>query len=222
MPHATDKTAPAIGLIPAGQEEHGGRRFMKLADGSMIPVEMVKPADKLRDDTVRDQFARAEVVSAALAKFKLGAFEEWDVFLEVLASQYKVKLGGTKGNVTFETLDGCFRIQIAVADHIAFGPELQIAKAGVDECLREWGAESRPEIQAIVSNAFRVDKEGRLNHGALLGLKRLAIEDERWLRAMQAITDSMRVIGSKRYIRFHKRANPQAAWVAVPMDIATA
>ncbi len=207
---------------PPGCEVYGGKIFMIDARGARIPIELVKAADKLRDDQVRAHMARAEELSAELSAFKQSRFESWDVFLDVLASQYEVKLGGPKGNVTFETIDGCMRIQIAVADRISFGPELQVAKVGVDECLREWGAESRPEIQAIVENAFRVDKEGRLNHGALLSLKRLAITDERWVRAMQAITDSMRVEGSKRYIRFHKRADPQSAWVNVPLDIAAA
>ena len=217
-----ERAAVAPAMLPPGQVEFGGQRFALQADGSHIRVELVKPADQMRDDIVRDQVARAEELSASLARFKTAAFEEWDVLLDVLATQYRITMGGKKGNVVFETMDGTLRVQIAVADRITFGPELQIAKAGVDECLREWGSESRPEIQAIVQNAFRVDKEGQLNHGALLSLKRLNITDERWLRAMQAITDSMKVVGSKRYIRFHKRPNAEAPWVAVPTSLSDA
>ena len=39
---------------------------------------------------------------------------------------------------------------------------------------------------------------------------------------MDAVTDSMRVIGSATYVRFHRRANAQARWQAVTIDLAAA
>jgi hypothetical protein len=101
-----------------------------------------------------------------------------------------------------------------------FGPELQVAKTLVDECLREWSAGSRTEIQAIINRAFDVDNQGRINRNDLLGLLRLEIEDERWQEGMRAIRDSMRVVGSKRYVRMYRRADAQAAWTPITIDVA--
>jgi len=51
-------------------------------------------------------------------------------------------------------------------------------------------------------------------------LLRVGIEDARWQQAMAAIRDSIRVIGSKTYIRFYERPSPDAAWRAVTIDLA--
>ena len=74
------------------------------------------------------------------------------------------------------------RVQIAVAEQITFGPQLQIAKAGIDELLLEWGEQSPPEMLAIVTNApFAPTSPATSAPGRLLGLKRIDIEDERWV-----------------------------------------
>ncbi|EOL1457562.1 DUF3164 family protein, partial [Escherichia coli] len=63
----------------------------------------------------------------------------------------------------------------------------------------------RPEIKAIISEAFSTDKEGNINTGRVLALRRLEIEDERWNNAMMLIGEAVQVIGSKSYIRVYER-----------------
>ncbi len=49
-----------------------------------------------------------------------------------------------------------------------------------------------------------------------------AIDDQRWQRAMDAINDSIRVTGSKIYVRFYRRPDPTATWEQVTIDLAAA
>ena len=132
------------------------------------------------------------------------------------------KKGGKKGNRTYQTFDGCQKITVQVADFIDFGPQLQIAKEIVDECLNEWAADSRAEIRALIQNAFTTDKAGQINRSHIFMLLRLDIEDERWQDGMRAIRDAMRVTGSKEYVRFYRRANPTDGWQPVTIDLAKA
>ena len=120
------------------------------------------------------------------------------------------------------TVDGLYKVEVRVADHIDFGPELQIAKQLVDECLNEWSAESRPEIRSIVTRAFNTDKEGQINRAEVFMLLRLEISDARWQEAMRAIKDAIRVVGSKTYVRCSKRDSHDAAWQAITIDLAKA
>ena len=92
----------------------------------------------------------------------------------------------------------------------------------IDECINAWGVDSRPEIVTLIDHAFQVDKEGKINRNALLSLRRLDIKDETWQRAMQAITDSIRIDGSKLYYRFYERDVREAPWRAVTVDLAKA
>ena len=217
MSDSTPAATPAPGV-----EVIDGRSYMIDARGAKVPAEVVRETDKLQDGLVRAIVLAAEPVQAALQAFKTRTFDDVDAFVELLASEYSTVVGGKKGNITLTTYDGLQRVQVQVADHFAFGPELQVAKAGVDTCLNDWAASSGPELRAIVTDAFATDKEGQVNRGSLFRLLRLDIKDERWMSAMKAIRDSMKVEGSRRYVRIYRRARPDAAWQQLSLDLATA
>lgn len=212
----------AAGSAPAGQEDLNGQRYMRDAKGGLFPIEMVKPQHRLQDESVRALMAEAEAVAAKLKAFKDRAFDQVTNLQQLLEQQYKVKVGGAKGNVSLFSYDGLLRIQVQIADLIKFGPELQIAKSLIDECAREWVEGARVELKAIVMDAFEVDKEGKLSTGKLLRLRTWEISDERWENAMKAIAESIQVIGSKRYIRFARRLEVDAPWREVSLNMATA
>lgn len=71
----------------------------------------------------------------------------------------------------------------------------------------------------MVLDAFDVDKQGSMNVGKILALRRLEIEDEEWQRGMQAISDSVRVDVTKDYVRLHRRPSPDAKWELVTFDL---
>jgi hypothetical protein len=202
--------------------ELGGARYLRDAKGALIPIGLVKPQHLLEDEVVRKVMRFARDLSDQIARFKGHTFEDLNGFQSLLEQEYGARAGGAKGNVTFQSFDGTLKVQVAIADQIAFGPELQAAKTLVDECLVEWGAESRAELRALVNRVFSVEKEGQINRAELFSLLRLEIEDERWQRAMGAIRDSIRITGTKAYVRFYERPAPDAAWRAVTIDMAAA
>lgn len=199
-----------------------GKPYMADAKGSLVPLEMVKPMDKLQDELVRKVMGFARDLSAQIGRFRGHTFEDIGSLEALLAQEYDATIGGRKGNKTLLSFDGRMKVEVKVSDFIDFGPELQIAKTLIDECLNEWSAESRPEIRAIVTRAFNTDKAGCINKSEIFMLLRLDIEDERWRRAMDAIREAMRVVGSKTYLRFYERASADAAWEPVTIDLARA
>lgn len=195
--------------------------YLQDAQGRLVPEKLIKPIDKARDSLVQELINKAAAVSEAMAKFKATAFGDIAAFVDMSAEQYDTKLGGKKGNVTLFSFDGRFKVQFAVSESNQFDERLQAAKALIDECINEWSQGSRPEIQVLVQDAFRTDKEGNLNHGRILGLRRLDIDDERWMKAMKAIGESVQVVGSKQYVRFYKRrADDTDQYEAIPLDMA--
>ncbi|MCC5965518.1 MAG: DUF3164 family protein [Natronohydrobacter sp.] len=208
--------------IPDGRVDVGGKMYMPDAKGNLVPVELVAAAAELEDETVRRVMGYAMALSEQVARFKAHTFEDLGALEALLAQEYGQTKGGAKGNKTFMTHDGLFKVQVQVADHIDFGPQLQIAKELVDECLNEWAADARAEIRAIVTRAFNTDRAGQINRSEIFMLLRLEIEDGRWQQAMRAIRDAMRVVGSKTYIRCYQRASHDAPWQAVTIDLAKA
>ncbi|MFN3994864.1 MAG: DUF3164 family protein [Tabrizicola flagellatus] len=208
--------------IPDRIVDVGGTPHMRDSKGALVPLNMVKPQDQLQDELVRKIMGYAIALSEQVSRFKAHTFDDIGGFEALLAQEYDAKIGGTKGNKTIMSFDGLFKVQVQVADNVVFGPELQIAKALVDECLNEWAEGARDEIRAIVTRAFNTDKEGQINRSEIFMLLRLEIEDERWQRAMKAIRDAMRIVGSKTYVRCYRRETFDGPWQAVSIDLAKA
>ena len=208
--------------MPDGVKMIDGNRYMADAKGGYTPVELVKPQVQLEDEVVRKIMGYALALSGQITRFKGHTVADLGEFDALLAQEYKLTKGGPKGNRSYKTHDGLFEIEVRVQDQIEFGPELQIAKGLLDECLNEWAAEARPEIRAIITRAFNTDKEGKINRSEIFMLLRLEVDDPRWQAAMRAIRDAMRVTGSKSYIRFWMRESFDAPRVAVTIDLASA
>jgi hypothetical protein len=196
--------------------------YMEDARGAYVPIETIKPIDLERDQLVREIIARAEAHSAQIAEFRRWAFERVSAFNQESASKYKVKkLGGIKGNITLHTFDGRYRVQVATSELMAFSEQLQAARELIQKCIIKWAEGSRPEILALVNDAFQVDKAGKISIHRVLGLRKIDIEDKDWKRAMDAISDSVSVVSSKQYIRVYKRQD-DGSYKPIPLDVASA
>lgn len=218
MSEATILTDPVDGI-----QLVNGKPYMADAKGSLVPVDAIKAADKLEDETVRKIVGFARDLSDQIARFRGHTFTDLGEFDALLEQEYEARpRGGRKGNRTYQTFDGTMKVQVQVSDFVDFGPQLQTAKALIDECLNEWAADSGPEIRAVVTRAFNTDKEGQINRSEIFMLLRLEIDDERWRRAMEAIRDAMRVTGSKTYVRFYERRSGDDEWRPITIDLARA
>jgi hypothetical protein len=131
-------------------------------------------------------------------------------------------LGGKKGNLTLVSFDGRFKVIVAQSETLVFDERLLAAKELIDQCIRGWSEGASTELLALVNDAFRVDQAGKLSSGRILGLRRLDIQDKKWKKAMEAISESVQVASSKRYIRFYVRLEDSEEYAPVSLDVASA
>lgn len=193
--------------------------YMEDSQGRQVPVEMVAEIDKLRDQTVMSVAARALDMKSILLQFKQNIRDDIFTFISLSAEKYGKQFGGKKGNVTLMTYDGRFKIIIAMDETIVFDERLQIAREIIGSCFDKWSVGARPELRLLVNDAFQVDKSGKINTARVLGLRRLEIQDPDWKRAMEAITESIQVSGSKQYLRIYQR-DAEGKYQQIPLDVA--
>ncbi|MDR0722086.1 MAG: DUF3164 family protein [Treponema sp.] len=191
--------------------------YMQDSQGRLVPISLVSDIDKLRDQTVRRIADEVMRMKALLGEFKQRVREDIYTFADLSASRYGKAWGGKKGNITLTSYDGKYRLIVAVDDTLAFDERLQIAQQIITECLDKWSSDARPEIKMLVNDAFQVDKAGKINTARVLGLRRLEIHDPDWQKAMQAITESIQIAGSKRHIRFYER-DEQGQYMPISLD----
>jgi hypothetical protein len=194
--------------------------YMQDSQGRLVPEECVKDIERLRDTLVREIISKANDLSKKLADFKTQAMSDINAFVSLSAEKYGVKMGGQKGNLSLLTYDGEYRLIVAIADTLVFDERLQAAKELIDECLRDWSEDSRVELKTVLNGTFDVDKTGNVNTKRILSLRKLEINDERWKRAMEAISDSLTVAGSKAYIRVYQRTD-NGEYKQINLDLAS-
>lgn len=208
------KPAPPVSHeIPKG--------YWQNAEGALVHESLVKDVDRARDELVKSLVTMGKQQSARLSEFKRDAMEAIASFVELSAQSYDVKVGGNKGNVTLYTFDGKFKVLRAIQERMECDERVQAAQALIHECMDDWGKNARRELKALIDRAFKLDEEGKANVNKLLELRRVDIKDERWQRAMQAIGESLQVVGSKSYIRLYER-DENGQYQPIPLDVAGA
>ena len=194
--------------------------YMTDAKGRLIPKSMVKPQDQLRDQTVKIIVERFKKSHEVLKSCKVKSMQDISELEEIVAEKYQAKLGGKKGNLTLYSFDGKYKVMRSFADRIVFNEAAKSAEALFKECILEWGQGADPKLVSLVNCAFETDKQGNLSFSKIYSLLHYNINDEKWLRAKQAIIDSMNVAYSKSYIRVYERVGDTEVYKAIPLDIA--
>ncbi len=208
----TSKTS-TTNEVPAGYRTN--------ATGYLVPESKIEAIDLLRDELVDELVIEGQALSQKLQEFKVKALMKIHDFIELSASEYGQKVGGKKGNVSLASFDGRSMIKRSINENITFDERLQVAKSLVDDCIHRWTQGGNDNIKALVEHAFQTDKEGNISVTRILGLRRLDIKDEQWLKAMEAIADSISITGSKTYLRLYLR-NTKDALEQISLDIANA
>lgn len=194
-------------------------KFKQNAKGELIPIAKIKQIDTLRDEVIDSAFAKILPLRQQLAETKMAVVRDVNAFIDLSVEQYDAKRS-VKGNTTLTSFDGKRRVIIATADKLHFDERIQAAKALIDECLNEWSEGSREELKLFINAAFDVDKEGKINVRKVLELRRYEINDEKWQRAMNALSDSVHTQSSKEYIRFYERNDDTEEYELVSLDFA--
>ncbi|MEM7507656.1 MAG: DUF3164 family protein [Pseudomonadota bacterium] len=194
--------------------------YMADPRGALVPIETIKPEAIEEDGLVHTLIDEAERLSGDLATFKQRSLDDVQALRELIAEKYKTTIGGKKGNLTLKSFDGTRIVRVQVSDSVAFGPELEVAKKLIDNCIGRWAEGANAQLRALVDDAFQVNKVGRIDTARVLRLRKMDMGgDEEWGRAMEAISDALRVDVSRVYIRFYSVDPVSGRETAIPMGL---
>lgn len=189
--------------------------------GHLVPESIIAEIDKLRDDLVKSLVKAAEEKAVEISNFKLASMSEISRFVELSAMEYKVSLGGDKGNLTLTSFDGKFRVVRAIDESICFNEGMTTARELIFKCIEKWSAGADPHLSVLVSSAFETDKNGHIATSRILALRSYNIDDDDWRTAMEMIAKSIQVQATVHYLRFYRKT-PGGRWAQVSLDPALA
>lgn len=217
---AKDELMAKIAEMPSGVAGTALPAFRINEKGHHVPESLVKEVDKLRDEMVLELVGKAKELQQSMLEFKCLVSDTVAAFVDLSTEKYEVKIKAKKGNMTFPSYDGNYKIVTQCAERLSFDERLQAAKALFDACIGRWSEGGNENLVVLVRDAFNVDKEGNIDARRILALRRHKIEDEDWQNAMQAISDAVQVVGSTAYIRFYKKGD-RDKFQAISLDFAS-
>ncbi len=185
------------------------------AQGRPVPPRYIEKEVKDRDRMVRRNFIKAMKLKQHVVKVKTEVVLSLDEYLDGLAAEHDTSW---KGNAELITFDGRLKVEVKVNEALEFDERLQLAKQKIDDCLRRWTGSARTEIRAIISQAFQMDRKGRINVRSILTLRQFRFEDPQWREAMTLISDSLRIRSTRRYVNFYLKDDTTGRFVLIPLN----
>lgn len=195
-------------------------RYMTDAAGKSVPMEYVKPYDRERDRVARRVLKRFEGARAYIAQVKA------DTLADIAGLQrYGLKdgeaVGGVKGNVQFSSFDSLIRVRLDARTMVEFDDRFRQAQELIFEYADELaGATGEQDIVTIIRAAFKPNAGGMLARSRVMGLFRLNIKAEKWLRAMDLLKECQFVKSGKSYLYVETRVSLETDFEMIPLDIA--
>lgn len=194
--------------------------FRKDAEGNLIAIGNITQSQLIEDKLATRLCKRAKRVQHAMRTFKEAVFAAHHKAIEDVLAANGATRGGQKGNVRWISFDGTFKLEIQVRDRMEFGPELHAAQSLLGEYLSEVSSDANTDLRTLVNAAFSVSSEDQsCNVSDVLRLMRYQIKHPKWVAAMEAIRNAIRVTGSATYARFYEK-NQRGEWEAISLDLA--
>jgi hypothetical protein len=186
-------------------------------DGNLFAIKNIHDADLLEHDTVLSIAAIWEGLHGKMARFKRYCFEDVTTFVDLLFEKYKVKRGGTEGNMSFTTFDRRWKLVIGIQKTIDFGPEIEVAKVKMLQAAKEMSRDDDTDLETLVTATY-TQIDGKLRVAEILRLCTHKINNATWNEAVEIARAAIEVIGKKKQIRLYKRSD-QGQYDAVPLNI---
>ena len=187
--------------------------------GRPVPEEYVPASDKKRDALVERTFKKVLKLAEKLAETKIEIVGSIDKYLDELAKENKVR-ENWKGNILLQNFDKSLCIERRIDDNIGFDEKLQMVNTIVDKWVAGRLNGIDENLSKVITQAFNIDKQGRVNTAMLLKLLHLEIEDSEWKKAMRMLKESIIVKSTKQSINFRRKVKKDSGeiWETVILN----
>ena len=187
--------------------------------GRPVPEQYIPAGDKKRDQLVERTFKKVVKLSEKIAETKCEIVGSIDKYLDELAKENRVR-ENWKGNILLQNFDKSLCIERRIDDNIGFDEKLQMVKTIVDKWIAGRLDGIDENLGKVITQAFNVDKQGRVNTAMLMKLLHLEIEDSEWKKAMRMLKESIIVKSSKQSINFKRKVKKDSGeiWETVVLN----
>lgn len=171
--------------------------------GNDIPSNYIHKLDKDKHAAAERFVKQAMKLSEQMSKFKSEVIDKCDELYNKALEENKVSVRqNAKGGYTVSTIDKRTKVVFTISETMRFDDNIDIAQELIQQYLESITSDGvNPDLKLLINEAFKTRK-GQLDTKRVMGLLKLEIKNEKWVRAMELIRKSISVDSKKRYISF--------------------
>lgn len=200
-------------------------KFQKMSDkfwtdetGNIVQTSRLTTAEKLMEKNTERIYKRSVEINELLKKFKYDIQQWCDEVYQSYLNEKKLD-NKTKGNFTFYNFNRTFKVEININDRIEFDElGIQSARQLLEEFLQDNVQTKDDVIRQLILDAFST-RNGNLDTKKVLNLIRYRskIKNDKFLRAIELLEESIRKPSSKTYFRVFAK-NEQGKWESIELN----
>lgn len=181
------------------------------AQGNEINVKLLQPHLVEKERVVRKVVRMANELSAMIEQYQTRMLEQVLNYLNGVADNYGE---AWKGNAVLRTLDESQEVELSYAQLVTYDEKLQIAgeviRGWIDGKLKKVKDEGvrniLEQVSSIAKDALSIESGKRPDRKKIVKLKKFEFTGEpEWEKAMQLISESERLTGTKKYMQFRTK-----------------
>ena len=166
---------------------------------------------------------KARIASKALKAFKTLLVALIDAETAI-AKKLSVGMGGirsTRGNHTWTSIDGHYKIKEHNRENERFGPSFPLVKADIQEWVTQHIEGTNDTAKIILDHLLSLDgeKSGNIDQHSLTKLRSLPIENATWERLMKRLSESIYIDTSKRHFQMMYRTCMDNPMEGIPLTL---
>lgn len=188
--------------------------------GTAVPAKYVSKIDKSRDKAVEWIVTEALRIRTLLEEFRSKADALIDAHIDLVSETIGARNAG--GNYTLPNFRADRQVERKLVTYMSFDETFAHGKALLDEAAERLSKGANLDLAAIVTEAFRVGDNGKLNVKEILSMVRRTkgVKDKGWQKGRDIILDAIRADSRRAYLLIRQRDAGNGEWRTIRLDLA--
>lgn len=188
--------------------------------GQEIPSNYIHKLDKEKHSAAERFVKQAIKLNESMARFKAEVIAKCDELYNRALEENKITVRqNAKGGYSVMTIDKKMKVVFTISETIRFDDNIDMAQELIQQYLDTLTGGVNPDLKLLINEAFKT-RRGQLDTKRVLGLLKLEIKNETWIRAMDLIKKAISIDGKKRYITFWSE-DSEGKETAVKLDFSS-
>jgi len=189
--------------------------------GTKIPLNRIRPYERKREQKIARLHKEATNLSNKIAQFKERMREECKAMYDEFLEEHGANPG--KGNIDLYNFDRSIKLGVSVNDLIGFDTlTLEAAKSHFDEFMAEEVQTKTSVVKDMLLDAF-ASRNGMFDRKKVLNVLsyRNRVDDPRFIKGCDLISESIRKKGTKTYYRVWQRTGKDGEYELIDMNFSS-